>query len=144
MSRLSTFFHEEGTGGLSVFYPTNHIVAVFTTPVEALRVKKELDRVAPAAIAVTGDELLEFAADQVAKDGLWGAMMREVSRIIGTEEQYVDEDLDKARKGASFVAAECPNDELKASAWAILKTANPLAARFYGTGGIEHLVGGTT
>lgn len=142
MSRLSTFFREEGTGGLSVFYPTNHIIAVFPTSVEALRVKKELDSVAPSAIAVTGEELLEFASDQFANDGLWGAMMREISRMIGTEEQYVDEDLEKARKGAAFVAAECPNDEAKARAWALLKAASPLAARFYGSGGIEHLVGG--
>ena len=144
MNRLATFFHEEGTGGLSVFYPTNHILAVFPTSVEALRVKKQLEAVTPAAIAITGDELLEFASDQVAKDGLWGALMREVSRMIGTEEQYVDQDLKEARKGASFVAAECPSEELKESTWAILKSASPLAARFYGTGGIEHLVGGTT
>ena len=56
MSRLSTFFKDEGTGGLGVFYPNNHIIAVFTTPAEALRVKKELDDVTPSAIAVTGDD----------------------------------------------------------------------------------------
>ena len=45
MNRLSEFFRKESADKLGVFYPTNHIVAVFPTAVEAQRVKQELDSV---------------------------------------------------------------------------------------------------
>ena len=141
MHRLSEFFRDEGAGGLGVFYPTNYIVAVYPTSAEAVRVRNELDTATPASIAVTGDEMVEFATDQAAKVGLWGALMREVSRMIGTEEQYSEQDLREAHKGAAFVAAYCVDEQAKANLWDVLKGASPLAARYYGAGGIEHLAG---
>ena len=142
MSELSRFFRDEGDNAFGVFYPANHIVAVFPTSVEAVRVKKELENATPSAIAVTGEEMIEFATDQAVKTGLWGAIMREVSRTLGTEEECMDQDVKEAHKGAAFVAAYCPDEQAKANLWAIIKDANPLAARFYGRSGIEHLVGG--
>lgn len=141
MNRLSAFFRDEGDGGIGLFYPANYIVAVFRTPVEALRVRNQLYAATPASIAVTGDELLEFATDQAAKVGLLGALMREVSRMIGTEEQYAAQDLKEAQKGAAFVAAYCPDEQAKVALWNILKTSSPLAARYYSSAGIEHLAG---
>ena len=138
MNRLSTFF-KNSDSGVGAFYPTHHIVAVFRTSSEAVRVKKEVERLAPAAIAVTGEELLAYIADQTAKTGLWGSVMRELSRALGTEEQYVEQDIEEAKKGASFVALYCPDEETKASLWAVLKKSQPLAARYYTAGGIEHL-----
>ena len=143
MHRLSEFFRDETGGGVGVgvFYPTNYIVAVFRTSAEAVRIRNEIDAFTSSSIAVTGDEMLEFATDQVAQAGLWGAMMREISRMIGTEEQYREMDLAEAHKGAAFVAAYCLDEEAKAKLWNVLKSSSPLAARYYGLGGIEHLAG---
>lgn len=138
MNRLSTFF-KKSDSGVGAFYPTDHIVAVFRTSTEAVRVKKEVELLVPEAIAVTGEELLAYVADQAAKTGLWGSVMRELSRALGTEEQYVEQDIEEAKKGASFVALHCSDEETKAHLWAVLKKSQPLAARYYTSGGIEHL-----
>jgi len=144
MNRLTSFFEKKGNGAAhSVFYPTNHIVAAFPTRKDALLAKQEMEKLTPSTIAVTGDEMLEFASEQAVNDGVWGAFIREVSRLIGTEEQYIDQDLREARNGAAFVAAYCPDEERKFALWGVLKHANPLTARFYGSGGIEHLIGDT-
>ena len=103
MNRLSAFF-EETDQGVGTFYPTHHIVAVFPTSVEAARAQKDLERAASGGhevLTVTGDEVIEFASKQIAHAGLLGAMMRELSRLIGTEAQYVDQDLAEARKRRS-------------------------------------------
>ena len=126
---------------LGVFYPTNYIVAAFPTSVEAVRVRNQLTTSTRASIAVTGEEMVEFATDRVVKAGLWGILMGEVSRMIGTEEQYTDQDVDHAHKGAAFVAVYCHDEEAKLKVWTILERSNPLAARYYGSGGIEHLAG---
>lgn len=121
VNRLSSFFKDSAGGGAGAFYPTDHIVTVFPTTVEAVRVKNELDLASPAAIGV-----LEFATDEAAKEGIGGALKRELSKMIGTEAQYFDQDLEEARKGAAFVAAYCPDEESKSSIWRLLKSVNPI------------------
>jgi hypothetical protein len=141
MNRLSTFFQgsENGVGG---FYPKHHIVAVFPTVIAADEAKRVLDSKANVlgdVISVTGREVLEFVADHVVERGMVGALMREISAWLGTEEQYVEQDLEAAKKGAAFVAVYCPDEESKTGAWAILESTHPLAGRYYSSGGIEHL-----
>jgi hypothetical protein len=65
--------------------------------------------------------------------------MAELSRAIGAGADYSDQDLVAARNGAALVAVHCPTDEIKAAAWKLLEPTHPLAARYYSSGGIEHL-----
>jgi len=141
MNRLATFFQgsEKGVGG---FYPKQHIVAVYPTMAAAEGAKKLLDAGSTTigdSIAASGDEVLDFVGDHVVERGVVGGVMRELSSLLGTEEQYVEQDLEAAKKGAAFVVAFCPNEERKAQAWKTLEGTHPVAGRYYSGGGIEHL-----
>jgi hypothetical protein len=143
MSRLTTFFHDADTE-FAVFYPRGYLLAVFPNLPDADRAMQEFHdagREDDEMISVSGAEALEFAEDHLINGGLWGALMTQLSRVIGTEAAYADDDLAAARRGAAFLAIHCPTDRLKHEAWALLKASHPLAARHYSAGGIESLPG---
>jgi len=145
MSRLSTFFHGADVE-FGVFYPKHCLLAVFENLAEADRAKRVLIGAGFApedVISVSGEEVVRFAEDHLLKDGLWGLMMTELSRIFGTEAVYADKDLAAAKNGAAFVAVHCPTAEVKTAAWEALQPRHPVVARYYSFGGIEHLAGET-
>jgi hypothetical protein len=147
MSRLSTFFKGDETK-FGIFYPKHCLLAIFPNIEEAEHAKLELNRAGGRnedAISASGEEVVQFAEEHLIKDGLWGALMRELSRLSGTDESFADEDLEAAKKGAAFVAVHCPTQELKTEAWKVLEPTHPFVARYYAFGGIfdgvEHLTG---
>lgn len=145
MSRLATFFRDSDTA-FGVFYPKHYLLAVFPNFEEARGAQAELiraGRVEEDVIAVSGDEVIHFAEEHLSKDGLWGLLMTELSRSIGTEAAYADNDLAAAKNGAAFVAVHCPDKQVKTEAWSLLQPRRPLTARYYTSVGIEHLVGET-
>jgi hypothetical protein len=145
MSRLSTFFQGADVE-FGVFYPKHCLLAVFENHAEADRAKEGLTRAGwprDEVISVSGEEVVRFAEDHLLKDGLWGVMMTELSRMFGTEAVYADKDLAAAKKGAAFLAVHCPTDEAKTDAWKSLESRHPIVARYYSFGGIEHLAGET-
>jgi hypothetical protein len=143
MSRLLTFFKGADTQ-LGVFYPKHYLLAIFPTLAAADGAKADLNRAGQGdddIVSVSGDEVVQFAEDHLIKDGVWGVLMTEVSRLLGTEALYADEDLAMARNGAAFVAVHCPTEEVKTHMWKLLEHLHPLVARYYGVAGIEHLTG---
>jgi hypothetical protein len=145
MSRLSSFF-DGADVEFGVFYPKHCLLAAFENLTDAQAAKLKLTQAGFAAadvVCVSGEEVVRFAEDHLLKDGLWGAMMTELSRTFGTEAVYADKDLAAARKGAAFVAVHCPTDEVKSQAWKALEPTHPIVARYYSFSGIEHLVGET-
>src|ERR1700730_5198506 len=146
MSRLSTFFKDADIE-FGVFYPKHCLLAVFENLAEADRAKDELTRaggrVREDVISVSGEEVVRFAEDHLLKDGLWGVMMTELSRMFGTEALYADKDLAAAKSGAAFIAVHCPTEKAKTAAWKLLEPRQPIVARYYSFGGIEHLAGET-
>jgi hypothetical protein len=145
MSRLSTFFEDKDIE-LGVFYPKHCLLAVFENLADADRAKEKLAEagfVHNAVISVSGEEVVLFAEDHLLKDGPWGVLMTELSRIFGTEAIYADKDLAAAKKGAAFVGVHCPTGTVKSEAWKALEPTHPLVARYYSFGGIEHLAGET-
>lgn len=145
MSRLATFFKSKDIE-FGVFYPKHCILAAFENLADAGRAKEELIQagfVDEDVIVASGEEVVQFADDHFLKDGLWGMLMTQLSRIIGTEAAYADKDLAAAKKGAAFVAVHCPSDEAKIKAWKFLKPTHPIVARYYSFSGIEHLAGET-
>ena len=145
MSRLSTFF-KDGDVEFGVFYPKHCLLAVFDNLAEADRAREALTRagrVRDDVISVSGDEVVRFAEDHLLKDGLWGVMMTELSRMFGTEAVYADKDLAAAKKGAAFLAVQCSTEAVKTEVWKSLEPRHPLVARYYSFGGIEHLAGET-
>jgi hypothetical protein len=75
-------------------------------------------------------EVVHFAQDHWLQDGLWGFLMRCLSRLLGTEEAYADKDLKAAKNGAAFIAVHCPSEKIKTHVWRLLETINPLVARY--------------
>jgi len=145
MSRLSTFFKGADVE-FGVFYPKHCLLAAFENLPNAQDAKLKLTQAGFASddvACVSGEEVVRFAEDHLLKDGLWGAMMTELSRTFGTEAVYADKDLAAARTGAAFVAVHCPTDEVKSEAWKTLEPTHPIVARYYSFGGIEHLAGET-
>lgn len=143
MNTVEHFF-EQAQSSSGLFYPNDHIFAVFRNAIEADRAKRALDHQGCPGyevVSITGEEATNFASDQFVRSGLWGAFVRALSRAIGTEAGYSDHDLAAAKSGAAFIAVHCPSEEAKLRAWKILSDTQPLAARYYSTGGIEHLVG---
>lgn len=143
MSRLSTFFHGADTQ-LGVFYPTHYLVAVFPSLADAEAAGRRLsDAGVPAedVISVSGQEAIGFAGEHFRADGLWGVLMTQLSRSIGAEAVYTDQDLAAAAKGAAFLGVYCPTTAARQRAWRCIEGQHPIAARYYAAGGIEHLAG---
>jgi hypothetical protein len=141
MSRLSEFFEGADTH-FGVFYPNHCPLAVFSNLTKAEGAERPLNRsgrLARDVISASGDAVVRFAKDRLVNEGIWGALMTELSRKIGTEAEYTDEDLVAAKAGAAFVAVRCATAEAKDAAWRVLETAHPLTACFYSAGGIERL-----
>src|SRR5262245_60938164 len=112
MSALGSFFHGSRTE-LGVFYPRHYLLAVFEGFQEAQDARLRLIDLGTSpdeVIAVPGEDVVQFAREHWRHDGLWGVLMREVSRRIGTEAQYADHDLEEAQQGAGFVAVHCRNE----------------------------------
>jgi hypothetical protein len=119
-------------------------LAAIRRPEDATRAKDELTKAGSAeadVISATGAEVVSFAADHALKDGLLGLLMTGASRLFGTEAVYADRELAAAHKGAAFVAVHCPTDTSKMEAWHVLEARHPLVARYYASGGIDHLTG---
>ncbi len=143
MSRLSTFFKGADTE-FGIFYPKHYLLSAFSNLEDAEHARRALTSTGQGdgdVISVSGEEVVRFAEEHLVKDGLWGLLMTELSRAIGTEAGYADKDLAAARKGAAFVAVHCPTEDAKSAAWKVIEPTHPLVARFYSMGGIEHLAG---
>ena len=140
MSALTEFFHGSDTR-LGVFYPTHYLVAVFPNPQLAAQAVSKLRNAGfsqSEAIATDGSAVIELDKEET---GLASYVMQSISRLIGTEQMFTDHDLDHARHGAGFVAVHCETEESKKSAWKVLQAQDPLDARYYAAGAIEHLAG---
>lgn len=126
---------------MGVFYPSHYLVAVFQNPGIAAHAVEKLWNAGfehSDAMAADGEAVIEL--DEEGK-GLGGVVMRAFSRFLATEQKYTDHDAKLARNGAGFVAVYCPTEDLKQSAWTIVKSEDPLDARYYGPGAVEHLAG---
>ena len=140
MSVLSKFFKESDTT-LGVFNPNHYVIAVLPNLEAAKQVQTGLREAGfrqDNVIAVGGREFIELTKEETGPGGL---LMQALSRFIGTEQIYADRDLHHARHGAGFVAVYCPTEPAKDRAWAIIGPAAPLDARYYSSGGVEHLAG---
>jgi hypothetical protein len=99
MSRLLSFFKDADTE-FGIFYPNHYLLAVFPNLADADAARQELrhaGRTDQDVISVSGEEVVQFADDHLLHDGLWGVLITQLSRVIGTEALYADNDLAAAR-----------------------------------------------
>lgn len=139
MTRLTAFF-PAADNMFGVFYPKHYLLAVYPDEAAARAAGEELREAGwseESLLTASGDEVLQFAEEHLEKGGLSGLLMAELSRLIGTEAAYAEDDLRAAREGAGFLAVHCPSTETKEEAWRVLAPTRPLAARHYSGQAIE-------
>jgi hypothetical protein len=145
MSQLATFFHGQDTK-LGVFYPTHYLIAIFPSLEQALAAERKLRGMGfsgEQVMAAPGQDLNDLVREETAQGGVSGYLMKEFSRFLHTEAAYTDIDLKHAGRGAAVLAVRCDDEQSKQSAWDAIASDKILAARYYATGGIEHLAGET-
>ncbi len=136
--------HEKQMG---VFYPSHHLLAVFRTEDGARKAAQEIRRHGFAeqdVLMATGDDMVTFAANEIEHEGIWGKLMRGVSRALATGEVYAEHDWLRAESGAGFLFVHCASEADKDEAWKTIEPLDPVVARYYHPiAGIEHFVGET-
>ena len=147
MTRLNTFFRGSETQ-FGIFYPKDHLVAIFPGLDEAMVAERTLRNGGFAeddVLAVSGEEVVLHAQEHVREEGVAELVMTEVmsalSRLIGTEAIYADQDLAMAKQGSAFLAVRAPTEQSKLDAWKLIEHLSPLVARHYFSGGIDVLRG---
>jgi hypothetical protein len=145
MSRLGAFFKGADTR-LGVFYPDHALIAIFPDMGRAQNAEGKLRGAGfsgDEALAAPGADLINLVHEETARSGVLGYLIKQVSRFLHTEAAYTDHDLACAKLGAAVLAVHCPNERTKKTAWRLIAPTDPLAARHYSIGGIEHLAGET-
>ena len=66
--------------------------------------------------------------------------MTMLSRAFGTEQLFVDDDVERARAGAGFLAVHSPEASEAAHIRALLEQFEPRAMHWYEAGGIQSLI----
>lgn len=138
MSLMHRFFH--GSDTPYGIYPTNYLVAIFpgfSEASEAQRVLRKANIAHADVLAAPGKDVVLHAADDLHKMGLWGLLMTELSRLLGTEAVYADQDLAMAQQGSAFLAVFAPAEASKLEAWAAIEPLKALVARHYAKNSIE-------
>ncbi len=142
MSQLATLFKESDTR-LGVFYPKKYIIATFPSFGAALKAHDALMRAGfkeEELRAVPGSEVLEFFEEVREHTGIWGDFMTQLSRFIGTEAAFVDNDVELAQRGAGFVAVYCEDEPESRRIHDLMLPFEPLAMQWYLSGAIRSLV----
>jgi hypothetical protein len=145
MSQLATFFKGSDTR-LGVFYPDHALIAIFPDTNQAQSARGKLRGAGfsnDEALVASGADLVDLVHEEAARNGVFGYLIKALSRFLHTEAVYTDNDVECARRGAAVLAVHCPDDRTKKAAWRLIAPTAPLVARHYSFGGIEHLAGET-
>jgi len=145
MSQLAAFFKGADTR-LGVFYPDHALIALFPNIDRAHAAKGKLCGAGfsdDEALVAPGADLIDLVHEESARGGVLGYLIKNVSRFLHTEAAYTDHDLIYAQRGAAVLAVHCPDERTKKAAWRLIAPTDPLVARHYSIGGIEHLAGET-
>ena len=143
MSTLSTFFRESDTALGCCFYPKHYVIATFPSHEAAKDAHRALLGAGFTKDDVnvsTGDEVLKFFEHFREDAGLWGIVMRPLSRLLNTEVAFADRDIESARGGSGFIAAHSPTDETARRITELVKPFAPSSIEWYLAGGIRSLM----
>ncbi len=135
-------FFKEADSSFGVFYPTHYVVAGFDTLAHAEQAEQALSNAGFAADEVRAADG-NFVVNQVEsqKDASWLDDIKvQIARIIGTEANYIDEDLALARRGGAFLFAHARDHETMQRIGEALKRLHPIYARYYAPVGVVHLM----
>jgi hypothetical protein len=141
-SALWNFFGTSDTS-FGIFYPKQHIVAIFRT--------FEVAQAALAGLltagfneeemqAAPGSEMLKFFTELRRQAGLWADLMASLSRSLGTEEVFLENYIRLGREGAGFLAVYSPLEIESERICELLESFRPIAMQRYLSSGIQSLI----
>ena len=142
MSELSSFFKESDTS-FGVFYPKHYIIATFprySRAEEAYRTLRNAGFAEDEVRLATGAEVLTFFKHFREDAGLWGIVMRPISRFFATEVTFADRNIELANEGAGLVAVHSRSEQETAKITELMKPFAPSSMEWYLAGGIRSLV----
>ena len=142
MESLSTFFRESDKS-LGVFYPRHYIIATFPTYTSAKQAYQALRNAGYSdddTLLATGEEVLEYFHHFRDDAGLWGIVMRYLSRLLASEVAFADKDIEQAKEGSGFLAIYSKTDQDAATILGTVKPFTPNSMEWYLAGGVRSLV----
>jgi hypothetical protein len=139
---LTDFF--QGTDvHFGIFYPKQHVVAVFTSFESAQAGYRALSAAGFQPwemIAVPGEEVRVFLEELREQRTVWDYLVSEISRILDTEVTLIDRYSHWARTGAGFLVAYSSTEEDAEAISRLLKPFDPMAMHWFMAGYIRHLL----
>lgn len=142
-SDLKKFFRGSETALGGVFYPTKYIIATlpsFTAAKEAEQALENAGFGSDEVRAIRGADMIALLLEIRAHTGLWGELMRGVSRALDTEAVIVDADIERAQKGAAFLAVYAPEESEVEHISNVIKPYGPIVMYWYLTRAIRSLI----
>lgn len=135
-------FFKEGDHSFGMFYPRHYIVAGFTSHAEALATETAL-RAAGFGTDDVRSATGEFVANELESmddASFLDKLKIQISKAVGTEAGYIDDDLELARSGGAFVFVYTPTDDDSSRAMSVIEPLQPVFARRYLPMAIERLI----
>ena len=142
MGDFSTFFRDSDAS-LGVFYPKHHIIVTFPTFTAAKEAHRSLRNAGypeDDVMLATGEDVLTHFQHFREDAGLWGILMRYLSRLLASEVAFADHDIQSAREGAGFIVIYCRTDQDAETITHIIRPFAPSSMEWYLAGGIRSLV----
>jgi hypothetical protein len=136
-----THFFKESDSSFGVFYPKHYIIATFQNFGKAYQAEHALRRAgftSEEVRSIHGGEILEFFDES--QLGAFSSVMKELSRVFGTEQVFADDDAQFAHRGAGFVAIYCPEEAEANRVRALLEPMEPIAMHWYRAGCVQSLI----
>jgi hypothetical protein len=141
-SILWNFFNLSNTS-FGTFYPKKFIVAMFPSFGSAKEAESALRNAGftpGEVLAAPGAELLQFFAELQRRAALWDELIDVLSRNLGTEAAFVEQDAEHARRGAGFLAVYDPLEIESPRICKMVAPWRPISMRRYDIAGIESLI----
>jgi hypothetical protein len=142
MTKLALFFQDSDLK-MGVFYPTGYLVATFpdfATAKDAHQALLSAGVRESDLILSTGQEVLDYFDELRQDSGTLGALMRPLSRFIGTEVINSDVTIQQAEHGAGLIAIRCPEEADALRIKQAIHPYHPSSADWYLKGGVQSLL----
>ena len=143
ISNAASFFRNEVGEPFGTFYPTDYLVAFFPsyeTTKQARKVLMTSGYQHDQILVMSGPEFEALYEKTKDDASAWSKLTSEISRIIGSEEMYLDIDRKHAESGAGFLAVHCPTQDEGQRILHLLKPLEPLSMRRYTSLAVDRII----
>jgi hypothetical protein len=107
MTNAASFFKHEAEESFGVFYPTDYLIAFFPSHEVAEQARNTLMECgykSDQILVIAGPEFEALYEKTKESASAWSRLTSQISRMIGSEEMYLDADRKHAQSGAGFLA----------------------------------------